>query len=83
LTRGKVVKAVVKVASVTNANSGAWKAQWMDSMKTRILSYRTKGVREACELYTYWWELARSLRSSSRALAAGGEPAARCALRVP
>jgi hypothetical protein len=67
---------------VTNADSGAWKAIWMDSIKTRILSYRTKGMREACELYTYWRELARSLRGSSHALEAGREPAARRALRA-
>jgi hypothetical protein len=32
---------------VTNANSGAWKARWMASVKTRILRYRKKRVQEA------------------------------------
>jgi hypothetical protein len=57
------------------------KHMWIGLLEDeRILSYRTKGVREACELYTHWQELARSLWGSSRALAAGRELAAR---RVP
>jgi hypothetical protein len=32
---------------VTNTDSSAWKAKWMASVKTRILRYRKKRIREA------------------------------------
>jgi hypothetical protein len=35
-----------RVNSVTNTDSSAWKARWMASIKTRILRYRKKRVRE-------------------------------------
>jgi hypothetical protein len=41
------------VSTVTNANSGHLESiGGLDCLKTRILSYRTKGVQEVCKLYT-------------------------------
>jgi hypothetical protein len=50
--------------SVTNANSGRLESICgLDCLKTRILSYRTKGVREVCKLYTQSSAAWTSLRS--------------------
>jgi hypothetical protein len=50
--------------NVTNANSGCLKSIGrLDCLKTRILSYRTKGVQEVCKLYIQSSAVQTSLRS--------------------
>jgi hypothetical protein len=50
----RTLDSTISLFTVTNANSGRLESICgLDCLKTRILSYRTKGVRELCELYTH------------------------------